>query len=237
MPTKESHSHKILTETGIAVAESVQNINDVAAAKTRIAICIVYLEHERERKLEMIHIYTDGSCDPLSGIGGWAAIVLARGQEMILSGHAFGTNHQRMELTAAIEALLYLQNLRATDEIVVHTDSQYLAGLPARRNALIAAELMTKKRRVARNSDLLLEIFGLLNHFRLSFLKIQSHQKSDQTAGLNYNREVDKLSRKIVRDFVRNARLSAGGAPNPGTFKEVPELEMLKVVARPLRRK
>jgi len=68
-------------------------------------------------------IYTDGGCDPNPGRGGWAALLLADGLEKELLGCAPVTTNNRMELTAAIEALRALKHPSVVD---LYTDSQYL---------------------------------------------------------------------------------------------------------------
>ena len=68
-------------------------------------------------------IYTDGGCDPNPGRGGWAALLLADGLEKELLGSAPVTTNNRMELTAAIEALRALKHPSVVD---LYTDSQYL---------------------------------------------------------------------------------------------------------------
>ena len=68
-------------------------------------------------------IYTDGGCDPNPGRGGWAALLLAKGLEKELLGSEPVTTNNRMELTAAIEALRALHHPSVVD---LYTDSQYL---------------------------------------------------------------------------------------------------------------
>ena len=75
------------------------------------------------KDLQEITIYTDGACDPNPGPGGWAAILIYRKKEQILSGSEFDTTNNRMELTAAIEAL---KALKEPSKINFFTDSQYL---------------------------------------------------------------------------------------------------------------
>ncbi len=70
-----------------------------------------------------IIIYTDGSCEPNPGPGGWAAVMLVNGQEKTLTGSAADTTNNRMELTAALEAL---RALKQPAQIELYTDSEYL---------------------------------------------------------------------------------------------------------------
>lgn len=152
----------------------------------------------------MISIYTDGSCNPVWGIGGWAAILFIGGEKILLSGTQVETTHQRMELTAAAKAIAHLQTLEIADqEICIYTDSQYLAGLPHRKSKLLLAGLTSKKNLPLPNADVIHQLFGYLDTLSLTFIKVKSHEKFSGQE--NYNREVDKLSRKIVRDSVRNS--------------------------------
>jgi ribonuclease HI len=71
-----------------------------------------------------VTIYTDGACSGNPGPGGWAAILIAGEEADRLTGGESYTTNNRMELTAALEAL------RALDEpaqVTLHTDSAYLS--------------------------------------------------------------------------------------------------------------
>jgi|SRR5579863_3189531 len=70
-----------------------------------------------------IRIWSDGSCSPNPGPGGWGAIVERDGQRTELLGGAPGTTNNIMEMTAAIEAL---KHTPAGANVIVTTDSQYL---------------------------------------------------------------------------------------------------------------
>ena len=52
-----------------------------------------------------ITIYTDGACSGNPGKGGWGAVLIYRDKQKHLSGSAILTTNNKMELTAAIEAL------------------------------------------------------------------------------------------------------------------------------------
>jgi ribonuclease HI len=70
-----------------------------------------------------VTIYTDGACDPNPGPGGWAALLIFSKREQVFTGSEMQTTNNRMELTAAIEAL---KALNQPSQIEFFTDSQYL---------------------------------------------------------------------------------------------------------------
>lgn len=70
---------------------------------------------------ELLKIWTDGSCFPNPGAGGWAWICQDGRQG---SGRREPTTNQRMELLAAIEGIR--SNLSRPGQIVVISDSQYV---------------------------------------------------------------------------------------------------------------
>ena len=59
----------------------------------------------------LISIYTDGACSGNPGIGGWGAVIISSSKDPIfLNGGEQNTTNNRMELTAAIKSILYLEN-------------------------------------------------------------------------------------------------------------------------------
>ncbi len=70
-----------------------------------------------------VEIWTDGGCKPNPGPGGWAAILRFRGVERELSGGDPATTNNRMELTAATQALT---SLKRPCRVRLHTDSEYV---------------------------------------------------------------------------------------------------------------
>lgn len=71
----------------------------------------------------IVEIYTDGACRGNPGPGGWGALLIAGEHTRRLWGGESGTTNNRMELTAAIEALNALKGSR---RVVLHTDSKYV---------------------------------------------------------------------------------------------------------------
>lgn len=70
-----------------------------------------------------VEIYTDGACRGNPGPGGWGAVLVAGEHRKTLHGGERQTTNNRMELTAAIEAL---RALKGRQQVVLYTDSKYL---------------------------------------------------------------------------------------------------------------
>ncbi|WP_405223970.1 MULTISPECIES: ribonuclease HI [Lentisalinibacter] len=73
--------------------------------------------------LPRVDIYTDGACRGNPGVGGWGALLLSGSRRKELWGGERHTTNNRMELTAAVEAL---NALKKPCHVVLHTDSIYL---------------------------------------------------------------------------------------------------------------
>ena len=77
-----------------------------------------------------IKIYTDGACTGNPGPGGWAAIIISENSKKELFGGEKLTTNNRMELTAAIEALEYCAKQEkgqlSLKQIKIYTDSNYV---------------------------------------------------------------------------------------------------------------
>lgn len=70
-----------------------------------------------------VEVFCDGACSGNPGPGGYGAILRYGGHIKELSGGAKETTNNRMEMTAAIEAL---RMLTRPCNVVITTDSQYL---------------------------------------------------------------------------------------------------------------
>jgi ribonuclease HI len=151
---------------------------------------------------EAVKVYTDGSCHTQHKIGTWVAIVFAGTKRKILSGIEKDTTHNRMELTAVIEAIEHIRTHYKNVSIKVYTDSQYVTGLPARKEKLLSTDFITGRGTALQNADLIKIFFETLTVLTIEFIKIKAHQKKDDIT--NYNREADRLSRKLLRAAVED---------------------------------
>jgi ribonuclease HI len=70
-----------------------------------------------------VEVYTDGACKGNPGPGGWGALLVSGKHRRELCGGVAHTTNNRMELTAAIEALAALKR---PCRVQLYTDSQYV---------------------------------------------------------------------------------------------------------------
>jgi ribonuclease HI len=138
-----------------------------------------------------VTIYTDGACDPNPGPGGWGAVLLYDRKEgrveKELSGGAPDTTNNRMELTAAIEAL---RALKRPCRVRLRTDSEYLRrGITEWMPRWLATGW--KKGRI-KNQDLWQELNALVGEHEVMWEWVKGH------AGDVYNERVDSLARKAI---------------------------------------
>ncbi len=73
--------------------------------------------------MKRVEIFTDGACSGNPGPGGWGAVLRSGAHEKELCGGESDTTNNRMELTAAIEAL---EALTEPCQVTLTTDSTYV---------------------------------------------------------------------------------------------------------------
>ena len=130
-------------------------------------------------------------------IGAWASLIFFNNQKIVLKGLEKETTNNRMELMAVIKSIEHVsKELNYHKEIVIYTDSQYVERIPQRTEKLIKQDFETKSGKDIQNADLVKILVNLLKTNTIEFVKVKAHQKNSED--LNYNREVDKLVRKMV---------------------------------------
>lgn len=134
---------------------------------------------------DSIVIYTDGGCDPNPGPGGWAALILQDGQKTELMGADPDTTNNRMELTAAIQAL---HSLKSPSSVTLYTDSQYLQkGIDEWMRGWLARNWKASTGKPVLNQDLWKELLEVLRPHQVRWQWVKGH------AGNVYNTRVDAL--------------------------------------------
>ena len=142
--------------------------------------------------LKKVTIYTDGACSGNPGIGGWGAILIYGDRELELSDYSNETTNNRMEMTAAVEAL---KKLRYPCEVDLYSDSSYLVNAFGRNWISKWSEngWVTSKKEPVLNVDLWQELISLYQIHHVTWLKVKGHSDND------YNNRCDKLATTAVK--------------------------------------
>ncbi|WP_374251743.1 ribonuclease H [Xanthobacter sp.] len=165
----------------------------------------------------MIVAYADGSALDNPGPGGWAAVIVAAdGTQLTLSGGEDHTTNNRMELTAATEAL---RALPADVPSVLHLDSQYVVkGATIWRKGWERRGWKNSAGKPVANPDLWQVLYAVLDTRPMATLKwVRGH------AGNRLNEIVDRLARAEAekRKLAVRSRYSAD---NPAPFGRMTEV-------------
>lgn len=125
---------------------------------------------------------------PNPGPGGWAAIIIEDGKpDRIIKGSCLKSTNNRMELTAALEAI---GKIPKEKEIVLSTDSQYLKnGVEKWMDEWIARQWRRKGGKLA-NEDLWKLLNTEIDERKIKWKWVRGH------AGNKYNDLVDRLARE-----------------------------------------
>jgi ribonuclease HI len=140
--------------------------------------------------LKKVVIHTDGACEGNPGPGGWAAILRHGTHGKELSGAEPATTNNRMEITAAIEAL---RALKEPCEVELFTDSEYLRdGITTWVASWKARNWRTADRKPVRNEDLWRQLDELCARHKVQWRWLKGH------AGHPDNERCDKLARAEI---------------------------------------
>tara|TARA_B100001179_G_scaffold232489_1_gene225608 strand:+ start:2340 stop:2774 length:435 start_codon:yes stop_codon:yes gene_type:complete len=133
-----------------------------------------------------VQIFTDGACKGNPGPGGWGALLRKGATERELSGAQADTTNNRMEMTAAIEALSALKRPCAVD---LYTDSKYLIdGITKWLSGWQKRGWKTADKKPVKNEDLWRRLAELDATHRITWHWVKGH------SGHAENERVDKLA-------------------------------------------
>ena len=150
-----------------------------------------------------IAIWSDGACSGNPGPGGWGAVLMWEGHEKELKGGAPDTTNNRMELTAAIEALAALRTDAAVD---FYVDSQYVrGGITGWITGWKKNGWRTADRKPVKNIDLWQRLDELVARHDIRWHWVKGH------AGTDGNERADRLANEGMAPFKPKLH-RAGGA-------------------------
>jgi len=145
-----------------------------------------------------VEAYTDGACRGNPGPGGWGVVLRSGGHVKELSGGALATTNNRMELTAAIEAL---SALKQRCRVQLYTDSTYVrSGITEWLHAWKARGWKTAGRKAVKNQDLWMALDAAAQRHEVRWHWVKGH------AGHPENERADELANLGLDELLRSAR-------------------------------
>ena len=137
-----------------------------------------------------VDIFTDGACSGNPGPGGWGVLLVFNGNEKELSGGEPDTTNNRMELTAAIEAL---ESLSRPCKVRLHTDSTYVKdGITSCSHNCKTNGWRTAAKKPVKNADLWRRLDEAIRRHDISWHWVKGH------AGHPGNERADALATAAV---------------------------------------
>ena len=135
---------------------------------------------------QKIEIYTDGACRGNPGPGGWGALLIAGRHRKTMHGGVPETTNNRMELTAAIEAL---NALKRPSTVALHTDSKYVMhGITEWMHNWKKRGWKTASKKPVKNQDLWVALDEAIARHDITWKWVKGH---DGDPG---NEEADRLA-------------------------------------------
>ncbi len=144
--------------------------------------------------MKSVEIFTDGACSGNPGPGGWGAVLRYGTSEKELCEGEASTTNNRMELTAAIEAL---KALKEPCTVTLTSDSKYLTDA-INLGWLSSWEkngFKTAAKKPVKNPDLWQELSALLKKHEVTFIWVKGH------AGHPENERCDKMAVSMIEKY------------------------------------
>lgn len=142
--------------------------------------------------MKKVIIYTDGACSGNPGKGGWGAVLRYGDIENEISGFEQETTNNKMELTAAIEAL---KRLKFPCEVELYSDSAYLIN---GFNQYWLKNWKAKGWKTAsgdnvKNEELWRELDRLSAIHKITWIKVKGHADNE------YNNKCDRMATDEIK--------------------------------------
>jgi ribonuclease HI len=140
-----------------------------------------------------VEIYTDGACRGNPGPGGWGVLLINGDRRKTLHGAEPETTNNRMELTAAIEAL---NALRSAQRVTLYTDSKYVMdGIREWMPNWKMRGWKTSARKPVKNQDLWQALDAATGRHDIDWKWVKGH------AGNPGNEEADALANRGIDEL------------------------------------
>lgn len=137
-------------------------------------------------------VFTDGSCLGNPGKGGWAILIIEDNSTKEFFGSEKTTTNNRMELTAAINAV---KKTKSKKKVKIVTDSKYVKnGIETWINNWKKNNWKTSNKQNVKNKDLWIELDTLIQKRNINWSWVKGHANS------LYNERVDLLARNAAAE-------------------------------------
>jgi ribonuclease HI len=148
--------------------------------------------------VDKIIIYTDGACSGNPGPGGWGALLKFNEVCKEIFGHEIQTTNNRMEMTAAIEALAIL---RKSCTVEIYTDSKYLQlGITKWINSWVKNNWRKSNNEPVKNADLWKKLYNELGKHSIIWNWVKAHSNNEG------NEMADKLAVKGKENAIKRLK-------------------------------
>ena len=136
--------------------------------------------------MKQLEIFTDGACKGNPGPGGWGAVIRYGKHEKEISGGDPDTTNNRMELSAAIQALKILIE---PCHVKLHTDSKYvLDGITKWIYGWQRNGWKNASKQPVRNADLWRDLIDAVARHQVEWIWVKGHN------GHPENERADRLA-------------------------------------------
>jgi ribonuclease HI len=145
---------------------------------------------------KVVEAFTDGACRGNPGPGGWGVVLRYQDKEKELYGNQAHTTNNRMELTAAIEAL---EALKQPCEVIITTDSQYVKnGINQWISNWKKRGWKTADKKPVKNIDLWQQLDELVSRHQVKWQWVRGHSghPENERADALANRGIDELKKQ-----------------------------------------
>lgn len=151
---------------------------------------------QNSRQKKHVIIFTDGACRGNPGPGGWGALLRYKDIEKRINGAVHNTTNNRMELTAVIQALLYLKESCLID---LTTDSTYVKdGITKWLPQWQKRNWLTADKKPVKNIDLWQNLAELVKKHDINWHWVKGH------SGHKENEIVDNLANLALDDLLKS---------------------------------
>lgn len=137
--------------------------------------------------MKKVDLHTDGACSGNPGKGGWAAILVYKDIEKIISDGVADTTNNRMELFAI---LMGLRQLKEKCAVTVYSDSAYAL------NPFLKGWIYNWRKsnwKNIKNVDIWQALLDVVECHNVSFVKVKGHSDNE------FNNRCDKIAKGEIK--------------------------------------